>query len=74
VDGLERELTGRLQVVRLDVMSTIGWQAANSYEARGLPTFLLFNGQGQVVYRQAGLINRERVREIISTLESQEVK
>jgi len=74
VDGLERELTGRMQVVRLDVVSTIGRQATRTYEASGLPTFLLFDGQGQIVYRQAGLINRERVREIINTLESREAK
>lgn len=63
-----------MQVVRLDVMSDIGRQAARIYEASGLPTFLLFDGQGQIVYRQAGLINRERVREIINTLESREAK
>jgi thioredoxin-related protein len=72
VDGLERELTGRAQVVRLDIMSAIGRRAALNYGASGLPTFLLFDGQGQIVYRQAGLINRERVREIIATLESKE--
>jgi len=72
VDGLERELAGRMQVVRLDVMSAIGRQAAHNYGASALPTFLLFDGQGQIAYRQAGLINRERVREIITTLETKE--
>jgi len=72
VDGLERELAGRAKVVRLDVMSTIGQRAARQYEVRGLPTFLLFDDEGQVVYCQAGLINRERAREIITTLEAKE--
>jgi thioredoxin-related protein len=74
VDGLERELKERVQVVRLDVMSTVGQQTARHYKVSGLPTFLLFDGQGQMVYRQAGLINRERVREIITELESKESK
>lgn len=72
VDGVERELAGQMQVVRLDVMSTIGRQAAHNYGASALPTFLLFDGRGQIVYRQAGLINRARVREIITTLETKE--
>jgi thioredoxin-related protein len=55
-------------------MSTVGQQTARHYKVSGLPTFLLFDGQGQMVYRQAGLINRERVREIITELESKESK
>jgi len=74
VDGLERELSGRAQVIRLDVMSATGRQAARNYGVRGLPTFLLFDGQGQIAYRQAGLISRERVREIITELELKESK
>lgn len=74
MDGLERELKGRAQVVRLDVVSEIGRQAAYDYEVRSLPTFLIFDGQGQIVYRQAGLISREQVREVIVMLESKEAE
>ncbi|MCD6553249.1 MAG: thioredoxin family protein [Anaerolineae bacterium] len=74
VDGLERELTGRARVIRLDVASAIGRRAARDYGVRGIPTFLLSDGQGQIVYHQIGPVNRQRVREIVTELESKEGK
>ena len=56
VDGLEKQLTGKAEVVRLDVMSEAGRAAAARYSVRGLPTLVLVDGQGQPIYSQAGIV------------------
>ena len=56
MDGLEKKLDGKAEVVRLDVMSEIGRTAAARYGVRGLPTLVLVDGNGQPVYSQAGIV------------------
>jgi thioredoxin-related protein len=56
VDGLEKKLGGKAEVVRLDVMSEVGRAAAARYGVRGLPTLLLVDGNGQPIYSQAGIV------------------
>jgi hypothetical protein len=48
VDGLERELEGRARVVRLSAFSKVGQEVAQRYAVRGVPTFLIFDGQGEL--------------------------
>jgi thioredoxin-like negative regulator of GroEL len=68
VDGLERALVGRAQVLRLDAWRGAGRQAAGRYNVRGVPTFIVFDGDGQPVYHQVGLPNKEEIMERIETL------
>ena len=58
MDGLEKALEGQAPVLRLDVMSGVGREAAIRYQIRGVPTFLVFDGRGKVIYRQVGPPNR----------------
>lgn len=58
VDGLEKALQGQAPVLRLDVMSQLGREIAIRYQIRGVPTFLVFDGKGNVVYQQVGPPNR----------------
>jgi len=67
VDGLERDLTGQAKVVRLDLLSPVGQQAAHHFGVRGLPTLLVVDGAGQVVLTQAGLLRAGEVRNQIQT-------
>ena len=55
MDGLEDKLQGKAKVVRLDVFSQIGRQAARRYGVRGTPTLIVVDGTGQVVLGQIGI-------------------
>jgi thioredoxin-related protein len=61
VDGLERDLQGKVQVLRLSVMEEIGGQLALRYGVRGVPTLVLLDGTGEVVLRQTGVLDRAEV-------------
>ncbi len=69
VDRLERDLTGRLRVLRLSAWSPVGQQMAARYGVRGVPTFILFDGSGQVVFSQVGRLDAGRVEAELSLLE-----
>ena len=68
VDRLEQDLEGQAQVLRLSIWSTLGRQMAARYGVRGVPTFLLFNGTGEMVHYQVGHLNSEQVKEQIELL------
>ena len=61
VDGLEKKLAGQAEVVRLDIMSEVGQQAAVRYGVRGVPTLILVDGYGQPVYHQVGIVRPGQV-------------
>jgi thioredoxin-related protein len=66
VDGLERELEGQARVVRLSVMGQMGREIAHRYGVRGVPTFLVFDGQGELVGRQVGFPNRSEIKALVT--------
>jgi thioredoxin-like negative regulator of GroEL len=68
VDGLEQDLAGNADVVRLNALSSIGQQAAGHFGVRGLPTLILVDGSGQEVLRQMGIIRPAPVREQVELL------
>jgi len=61
VDGIERRLAGKASVVRLDVMSEIGRQAAGRFSVRAVPTVIVLDGDGQVALSQAGRIKAAEI-------------
>ncbi len=68
VDGLENKLDGRAEVIRLDVMSRVGQQAARRYGVRGVPALVVVDGTGQAVYGQAGIPRPGQVIEQVQTI------
>jgi len=52
---MEEQLDGKADVVRLNILSQVGRQAAARYGVRGVPTLLVVDGQGQVAYGQYGI-------------------
>jgi len=68
VDGLEDDLTGKANVVRLNILSSIGQQAAAHFGVRGLPTLLVVDGGGQVTLTQLGIIRPGAVRSEVGKL------
>jgi hypothetical protein len=68
VDGLERELEGQVQVLRLSVTDSVGGELAMRYGTRVVPTFVLLDGAGMVVLKQAGMPDRDEIRAAIGSL------
>lgn len=68
MDGLERDVRGKATVLRIDLLSRVGREAARAYDVRIVPTTLLFDGQGQVVLRETGLPNAGRFRARVAGL------
>lgn len=68
MDGLENKLDGRAEVIRLDVMSRVGQQAARRYGVRGVPALVVVDGTGQAVYGQAGIPRPGQVIEQVQTI------
>jgi len=66
VDGLERELEGQARVVRLSVLSELGQQVAQRHDVRSVPTFLVFDGQGNLIERQVGFPDRGRIKALVT--------
>ena len=68
VDGLEQDLDGKADVIRLNAMTSIGRQAAAHFGARGLPTLVLVDGNGDVVLTQVGIIRSGPILEKVDHL------
>jgi thioredoxin-related protein len=66
VDGLERDLEGQARVVRLSLLSRVGQGVAQRYGVRGVPTFLIFDGQGDLIGREAGLPDRNKIKALVA--------
>jgi hypothetical protein len=61
VDGIERELGDGAQVIRLNVADGVGGQLAVRYGVRGVPTMVVLDGAGGVVYAKTGSPNHGEV-------------
>ena len=57
MDGLEADLAGRADVLRVDLLSEIGREAAARYGVCLVPSILVFDGAGNLVQRSEGLPN-----------------
>jgi thioredoxin-related protein len=68
VDGLERDLEGQAQVLRLSVLDDVGGQLAMRYGVRGVPTFVLLDGTGSVVLAQGGMPDKESIQITVARL------
>jgi thioredoxin-related protein len=68
VDRLERELEGQARVLRLSAWSPVGRQLVARYGVRGVPTFLLFDGSGEMIDAQVGRLDADRVKAEIDSL------
>ncbi len=60
MDGLERELDGRAEVVRLNVAEVPGQRARERFETEKVPAVILLDGAGKEIYRTEGKLPRRR--------------
>ncbi|MFA5837634.1 MAG: thioredoxin family protein [Bellilinea sp.] len=62
VDGLEKEMSGRLDVIRVDIHTKGGRELADQMGFEYTPTFILFAADGVELWRQVGGLDVDRVR------------
>ena len=71
MDRLERDLADKAEVLRLDVTSQLGRQAAATYGVRGTPILIVVDGQGQPILIQLALVRPGPVKTQIDALLTQ---
>ena len=59
---------GQAEVLRLSAWSPVGRQLSARYGVRGVPTFLLFDGKGELVHHQVGRLDPDRFKAEVETL------
>ena len=66
VDRLERQLKGKALVIRINIQEEVGHQLRARHSVKLVPTFILFDGLGEEVWRQSGrLPDQKRMLEEI---------
>jgi thioredoxin-related protein len=68
VDRIENKLQGRAQVVRLDIQHPVGAELADTYRVRAVPSLLVFDGKGNIIYHGVGIPNPEHVEWLVLKL------
>ena len=68
VDQLERDLGPAAQVLRLNVRNNRGKILASEWGVAGVPTFFIFDGDGQMLYRRSGAPDVAAITETITDL------
>ena len=61
-------MEGRAQVLRLSVTDDVGGALATRYRVRGVPTFVLLDGAGEVALTQIGKPDREAILAAVGEL------
>jgi len=69
VDRLERDLVGQAEVLQLNATGGVGRELAARYGVRGVPTFFLFDGMGELVSYQVGRLDAALAKSEIEALE-----
>ena len=62
-------MEGQAQVLRLSATSEVGKQLGARYGVRGVPTFFLFDGSGELISYQVGRLDANLVQAEIEALE-----
>jgi len=63
VNGLKTEFPDQLRVVNVDVQSSLGRELTREY-GKFTPTFIIFDGNGEEVWRAIGSLDADDVRQL----------
>jgi len=61
VNGIEKDLRGKAELLRLNILTPVGAEIAERYEVPGVPTLVVLAPGGEVVYRSTGMPDRAEV-------------
>lgn len=65
MDGIEREFGERLTIIRLNIQDPVGKTLGKTFNFQYTPTFILFDGEGEELWRTIGAINPSEVRQSV---------
>ena len=68
VDGLERELGDRVQIIRLDATDATSREIGQRLGFQLTPSYAIFDGGGNRVWQVQGVISREQVLQVLKPL------
>ena len=63
MNRLETELGNEMLILRVDIQSANGKEISKLYPSRITPTFILFDPQGEEIWRSIGNLDPEKVRD-----------
>jgi thioredoxin-related protein len=63
VDGIEREFKDRLLVIHIDILDPVGKEVGRHFDFKYTPTFILFNSEGEELWRTIGAIDPSKLRQ-----------
>jgi len=66
VDGLEQQLTGNLEIVRINIQTPVGRELAPAYDFEYTPTYIYFDSKGNELWRTIGEIDPQKVRDSVA--------
>ena len=61
VNGIEKDLQGQAEVIRLNMLSKLGREIAARYGVNAAPTTIVLDSSGESVYQHAGMPDRKLV-------------
>jgi len=61
VDGLERDLAGRLHVISVDIHDPVGRQVGGQFGLEFTPSYVLFDSEGREIWRKVGVLRADEV-------------
>jgi thioredoxin-related protein len=56
VDRLEARLTGHIRIFRIDISSDLGRHISDKYDAKTVPSFIVFDTYGTRIWKQYGIV------------------
>jgi len=68
VNGIDNKAGDKVEIIRLDLISTVGRQTAREFGVAIVPFTLVFDGSGKVVHRRKGLPDAQTIVETIQKL------
>jgi hypothetical protein len=72
VNGLEGELSGRAQVLRVDLFSDDGGELFSKYGLRSVPAIVVLDPEGTARYRSSGgMPDAEQIRRVVAEIQGE---
>jgi len=62
VNGLQAELGGQLEIIKVDIYTAAGRELTAEYNSIATPTFIFLDAGGNEVWRSIGSLDPGRVR------------
>jgi thioredoxin-related protein len=67
VDGIEAEHGSALSVIRLNVQEAAAEPLLQKFRFQFTPTFILFDAEGEEVWRSVGAVDAEPIRALLES-------